>query len=141
MDILAGLGPQVSNSDNPLREKTFHFLVCLMGHRDQLRINHWQTTSYAEHKMTDGLIGVLTGYIDSIGEAALGLFGRPTITMQSITVSDLSMSPSKALIDHIQKDVIEMLEEFKITNNEGIISLLGDLDAEVKTFKYLSTLE
>ena len=91
--------------------------------------------------MTDGLIGVLTGYIDSIGEAALGLFGRPTITMQSITVSDLSMSPSKALIDHIQKDVIEMLEEFKITNNEGIISLLGDLDAEVKTFKYLSTLE
>ena len=141
MDLLADLRAQVSGSDNPLREKTFSYLINLMGCRDQLRINHWQTTSYAEHNMTDGFSCSISGYIDSIGEATLGLFGRPTITSQSNMVTDINMLPSKSVIDKVQELTCEMLAEYKVTEHEGLISLLGDFDADIKKYKFLSTLE
>ncbi len=141
MDLLADLRAQVSGSDNPLREKTFSYLIHLMGCRDQLRINHWQTTSYAEHNMTDGFIGSISGYVDSIGEATLGALGRPTITSQSNLISDINMVSSKAIIDKVQDLTSEMLAEYKVTENEGIIALLGDFDADIKKFKFLATLE
>lgn len=129
------------NFNSSLQEKTFDFLLNLMEYRDQLRMNHWQTTSYAEHKMTDGLIGEVTAYVDSIGEAALGVFGRPTITTKSCSISDINMCPSKKVLESLEGDVLEMLAEYKVTEHEGIISLLGELEAIVQKFKYLSTLE
>lgn len=141
MDLLADLRAQVSGSDNPLREKTFYYLISLMGCRDQLRMNHWQTTSYAEHKMTDEFMNSISEYVDSIGEATLGTFGRPTITSQSNLVTDINMMSSKTIIDKVQSLTSEMLAEYKITEHEGIIALLGDFDGDIKKFKFLSTLE
>ena len=135
------LGMQDTGWNVSLQEKTFDFLLNLMSYRDQLRMNHWQTTSYAEHKMTDGLIGELTDYIDSIGEATLGAFGRPTITTKSCSISDINMFPSKKVLEKAEADVHEMLAEYKVTEHEGIIALLGELEAIVQKFKYLSTLE
>jgi DNA-binding ferritin-like protein len=125
----------------PLQEKTFDFLVNLMGYRDQLRMNHWQTTSYAEHKWTDKLIGDLTDFIDDIGESTLGVFGRPTITTKSCSISDINMFPSKKVLEKLECDVHEMLAEFKVTKHEGIIAQLGELEATVQKYKFLSTLE
>ena len=141
MDFISDMRMQVSGSENPLREKTFAFLLKLMENRDQLRMNHWQTTSYAEHKWTDNLMGDLTDYIDSIGEATLGALGRPTINTSSCSISDINMCPSKKVLEKLESDVKEMLEEYKITEHEGIVALLGELDAIVQKFKFLSTLE
>jgi hypothetical protein len=141
MDILAGLRLQVSGNNNPLREKTFEFLVCMMGCRDQLRMNHWQTTSYAEHKMTDDLMGTLDDLIDKLGEATLGQFGRPQITTLTNNVSDINIVSSKSVIAKLEEGAREMLAEYKVTECEGIVNLLGELDTEIQKFKYLSTLE
>lgn len=127
--------------NSSLQEKTFDFLLNLMEYRDQLRMNHWQTTSYAEHKWTDKLIGNLTDFVDSIGESALGVFGRPTITTKSCSVSDINMCPSKKVLEKMEADVHEMLAEFKVTEHEGIVAQLGELEATVQKYKYLSTLE
>lgn len=141
MDLLADLRLQVSGSDNPLREKTFFFLINLMGYKNQLRMNHWQTTSYAEHKWTDGLAESLAGYIDSIGEATLGVLGRPQISTQSNDISDINIFPSKRILEKLESDTLEMIKEYKETEYEGLISLFGELDADIKKYKYLSTLE
>ena len=135
------LGMQDTGWSVSLQEKTFDFLLNLMEYRDQLRMNHWQTTSYAEHKWTDKLNADLTGFVDDIGEAALGVFGRPTITTKSCSVSDINMFPSKKVLEKLEADVHEMLAEYKVTEHEGIIALLGELEAKVQKYKYLSTLE
>jgi hypothetical protein len=38
----------------------------LMGYRDQLRMNHWQTFTYSEHKMTDELMEEIEEKVDEI---------------------------------------------------------------------------
>jgi len=43
-ELVIGIGME----EESLHDKTFSFLVSLMGHRDQLRMNHWQTKSYAD---------------------------------------------------------------------------------------------
>ena len=140
MDILADFRVSVSNGDEALKEKTFLFLIKLMGYANQLRFNHWQTTSYAEHKMTDGLMSDITGYVDSIGEATLGAMGRPQINTTTLNISDMSLVGTKAVLDTLCSDVKEMLAEYKVTEYEGHVSLLGELDAIVQKYKYLQTL-
>ena len=124
-----------------LQEKTFDFLLNTMMYRDQLRMNHWQTTSYAEHKMTDDLIGALTGYVDSIGEVTLGIFGRPTITTKSCSISDINIFPTKKVLEKLEEEVKEMSAEYKVTEHDGVIDLLNGLESDIQKFKYLSTLE
>jgi len=137
MDILVGIPV---NKEEELREKTFYFLIKIMGYRNQLRMNHWQTTSYSEHKWTDKLINKLTKSIDGIGETALGTLGRPKITTVSTNISDNAIASSDWILEGLNNDVKEMLVEFKVTEYEGIISLLGELDSVIEQYKYLSTL-
>jgi DNA-binding ferritin-like protein len=138
MDILSMSRIQ-PNED--LKEKTFMFLVKMMGFRNQLRMNHWQTTSYAEHKMTDELLGVMDSNIDMVGEVALGLFERPQINTVSTNLSDIRIASSKFVLEEICKELQCLVEEYKVTSHEGMVTVLGDFCAEINKFKYLSTLE
>jgi hypothetical protein len=124
-----------------LREKTFNFIMKLMGYNNQLKMNHWQTTSYAEHKWTDAIVSELTDIIDTIAEFTLGAFEHPQITTTTNTISDINLKNSKCVLDCLDNDCKEMIQEFKITELEGMINLLGELDGIIKKFKFLSTLE
>lgn len=140
MDILADIRVSVSEGNDALREKTFLFLIKLMAYRNQLRMNHWQTTSYAEHNLTDDLMCALAESIDSIGEATLGALGRPQINTTNTIISDINIVGTRAVIETLDSDVAEMLAEYKVTEYEGTIALLGELDAVCKKFKFLITL-
>ena len=48
----------------------------LLSYQNQVKILHWQTTSYAEHKTLDGLYGDLSGHIDEFVEIFMGKYGR-----------------------------------------------------------------
>lgn len=126
---------------NDIKDKTFTFLIKLMGFRNQLRINHWQTKSYAEHKLTDSVIELLDKYIDSIGESALGIFERPKLNTISTNISDIAIFTTKWVLEKMCEETREMLAEYKVTEYESIINLLGELDAEIYKSKYLLTLE
>jgi len=126
--------------EESLQDKTFVFLVKLMGFRNQLRMNHWQTKSYAEHKLTDGVMASLTEYIDSIGEAALGTFGRPKFNTVSTNVQDISVASTDFILTLINDNTFQMIKDYKETEYEGILALLGELDADIKKFLFLCTL-
>jgi DNA-binding ferritin-like protein len=135
-DIVIG----ISLESGSLQDKTFIFLVKLMGYRNQLRMNHWQTESYAEHKATDKLTEKLTDYIDSIGETSLGALGRPKMNTMSTNISDISIANTDYVLQCLETDVKGMIQIYKETEHEGIIALLGELDAIVQQYKYLNTL-
>jgi DNA-binding ferritin-like protein len=112
-----------------------------MGRRDQLRMNHWQTFSYAEHKTTDNIIKTLNGYIDKIGETALGIFGRPKMNSMSNTISDINIVSTEHVIEQTCDETKALLEECRVTDNTGITVLLEDMVVELDKFKYLVTLD
>lgn len=124
-----------------LQEGTFSFIIKLMGYRNQLRMNHWQTESFSEHKLTDEILGSLDSYIDKIGEVSIGMFGRPQINTVSINLSDIRISSTKFVLDQMDQELSQLVECYKVTNFEGMISTLGDFSADIKKFKYLLTLK
>lgn len=131
--------PKEENSG--IKDNTFNFLMELMGYRNQLRMNHWQTKSYSEHKLTDDILGKLDGHIDTIGEAALGIFERPSVKTFTNEINDIKDVSTKTILNNIDNITDKLLEEYKEENMESMISLLGDFSADIKKYKYLSTLE
>lgn len=123
-----------------LEDKTFCFLIKLMGYRNQLRINHWQTKSFAEHKLTDNIISDLDQIIDSIGEAALGAFGRPKLNTTSNNISDNALASTEYILKCINDGNLDLMKDYKESGEEGIFALLTDFDATIKKFIYLNTL-
>lgn len=125
--------------DNNLKDDTFNFLLKVLGYRNQLRVNHWQTEVFSEHKMTDDLMETIDEKVDEIGESTLGIFGRPKIEKQNTEVTDIKDISTKEIIENIHKDLCELVEQYKETEYEGLVSLLGDFCAEMEKYKYLST--
>jgi hypothetical protein len=54
--------------------------------RDQLKLHHWQTESFARHKATDKIISSLEESIDTFVEVYMGKYGRPRVGRATGTV-------------------------------------------------------
>ena len=70
-----------------------HFFFTM---RDQIKLYHWQTHTYARHKATDDVIKSLDEHIDLFVEVYMGKYGRPNITKATNTVSVKNMSDKTA---------------------------------------------
>ena len=73
----------------------------LMTLRDQIKIYHWQTFSYARHVATNDLITKLDASIDEFVEVYIGKYGRPKFTGKSSSIRLRNFSDTEApkLID------------------------------------------
>lgn len=65
--------------------------------RDQIKLYHWQTMSYARHKATDELVKSLDEHIDLFVEIYMGKYGRPNITRATNTVQVKNMTEKTAV--------------------------------------------
>ena len=133
----------VNRWDSPqksLKDKIFDYIIKLNQAALQLRINHWQTESYAEHKATDKFIGEIYSFIYSLAESTMGEMGRPKFNTTHLSVSDLSITSTKWVLESIKNDTFEILAELKVTDYEGLLSLTADFDLKLKKVIYLITL-
>lgn len=64
--------------------------------RDQIKLYHWQTSSYARHKATDDVIKSLDEHIDLFVEVWMGKYGRPKMTKATDTVTVKNMADKTA---------------------------------------------
>jgi hypothetical protein len=64
--------------------------------RDQIKLYHWQTSSYARHKATDDVLHKLDEHIDLFVEVYMGKYGRPNMTKTTNTVVIKNMADSTA---------------------------------------------
>ena len=131
----------METGDGDLKDLTFSFIIKVLGFRNQVQMNHWQTTSYAEHKLLDQIQDALNSHVDRLAESAIGIFERPQINTVSLNLSDNRMCPTKRLLEDLAKELDALTDEYKVTSHEGMVTILGDFQADVNKFKYLSTLE
>ena len=74
--------------------------MILLSFRDQLKIYHWQTTSYSRHKASDKLVDIMTSQIDKFMETLQGsrnlrmiIPDKNSITFQNQNTLLLFLSP------------------------------------------------
>ncbi len=64
--------------------------------REQIKLYHWQTYSYARHKATDDVVKSLDEHIDLFVEVWMGKYGRPKMTKATDTITVKNMADKTA---------------------------------------------
>jgi hypothetical protein len=105
------------------------------------KMYHWQTTSYANHKATDQLLGKLADLTDSFLEKYFGVFSRPTLRSgASIPVENMNKAKFVKLLKAASEYFRGPLEKL-ISKNSELMNIRDEMLAEIDQTKYLLTLD
>lgn len=109
-----------------------------------VKLYHWKTSSYAQHKATDELYTNLNANIDSFVEIMLGKTGgRVNLTGQkSLPLLDFTnVNDFIKEINLYKKYLINMNNDFSldIANNSDLLNIRDELLANLNQFTYLLT--
>lgn len=117
-----------------------HFFFAM---RDQIKLYHWQTFSYARHKATDDVVKSLDEHIDLFVEVWMGKYGRPKVTpaTNSITIKNLSDKAAagfiKECIEYIQGPLSKSLKP----SDTDLANVRDEMLGNLHQLLYLFTLQ
>jgi hypothetical protein len=111
--------------------------------REQIKLYHWQTHSFAQHKATDDVISALDESIDTYVEVYMGKYGRPKVTTGSNTTRVQNMTEKTAV--RFIKTCIKYLEgplvkRLKPTDTD-LVNIRDEMLGELNKILYLFTLK
>jgi len=117
-----------------------HFLLTL---RNQLKMYHWQTKSYARHKAVDKILGELDTHIDSFVEIYIGKYGRPKLSAAQGTLKIRNLTDAgatslcKSAAIYMQKQLVKGLT----AADSDLINIRDEMMGEMHQLLYLFTLK
>jgi hypothetical protein len=76
--------------------------------REQIKLYHWQTHSFAQHKATDDLLDSLDKVIDEYVEVYMGQYGRPKMGARNNTIQIQNLN-EKSMVKFL-RDCIAYLQ-------------------------------
>lgn len=108
--------------------------------RNQIKLYHWQTGSFARHKATDDLTAALDLSIDTFVEVYMGKYGRPTVS-GSIELHNFSESAAKTFVAKervfLEKDLPSKISK----SDTDLLNIRDEILAELNKVLYLFTLQ
>ena len=111
--------------------------------REQIKLYHWQTKSFARHKATDDVIVALDESIDTFVETYMGKYGRPKMTTRNNVVRVRNLSESSILV--FIKSAIRTLEGPLVAGldpkrDTDLFNVRDEMLGELNKLLYLFTL-
>lgn len=111
-----------------------HFMEII----NTIKLYHWKTYSFPEHKSTDELYESLSGHIDKFVEVMLGRYGgRINKKEFSFKCKNSSESEFKRYIDNTLFYLATFNQTFK--NDSDLLNIRDEMVADLNQFKYLLT--
>jgi len=107
--------------------------------RSQIKLYHWQTRSFAEHKATDDLVAALDTNIDKFIEVYMGRYGRPYIK-KTLPVKNLTVTGIRAFITKSDEWLASSLPRMLKKNDSDLLNIRDEILADLNQIKYLFTL-
>jgi DNA-binding ferritin-like protein len=110
--------------------------------REQIKLYHWQTHSFAQHKATDELLDSLDKVIDEYVETYMGKYGRPKMTTRNNTVRVQNMNAKmmlkfiKACIAYLEGPLVKKLKP----SDTDLVNLRDEMIGDLDKVLYLFTL-
>lgn len=111
--------------------------------REQIKLYHWQTHSFARHKATDDLLDALDKTIDEYVEVYMGRYGRPRMASRNNTIRIQNMNEKmatrfvKQCITYLQGPLVKKLAP----TDTDLINLRDEMLADLNKVTYLFTLQ
>ena len=111
----------------------------LLGLQNQLRMLHWGTNSYAEHKALGKAYEALDGLIDTFVETWMGVNGKKLGSFK-LTISEYSLGSPEKLLNQAEEFFTKGLEE-AVQSNTDLGNIRDEMLGVVNHTKYLLTLK
>jgi hypothetical protein len=114
-----------------------------LTYQNQVKILHWQTTSYSEHKTLNKLYESLSENIDTFVETFMGKYGRILAQTNFNLILDnyKNLPPMSLMIDmenYLINELPTMLDAKKDTD---LLNIRDEILGSVNQTKYLLTLK
>ena len=107
--------------------------------RNQVKVYHWQTGSFARHTATDGLTAKLDELIDEFVETYMGKYGRPKVS-GAIKVSNFSEGAAKSFVAQKRKYLeVDLPKKLKPSDTD-LLNVRDEILGELNKVLYLFTL-
>ncbi len=118
-------------------------LVKLFFHMNlNIKLYHWQTTSYARHKATCDLHGVLTDLSDQFIEVYIGKYERPEFKDSfTVMVKELSDKNAKDLLEEYSNVLKKEVSKYIKTSDTDLMNIRDEMLAAINKTIYLFTLQ
>lgn len=115
----------------------------LLTYQNQIKILHWQTTSYSEHQSLGSLYDNLSGTIDEFVEVFMGKYGRILAQNNfSLTLENYkNMSPMSLMSEMESYFINEMPNMLNNKTDTDLLNLRDEMLASVNKTKYLLSLK
>lgn len=127
--------------NTPKNENKSHIVRVFLEILNNIKLYHWKTKSYAQHKATDELYDKLNGNIDQFVEVLLGKDEtRIKLLKKRVDLMDASNSQDfKTKIYKYRDFLIEMNEIFDAKKDTDILSIRDEMLSNINQFLYLLT--
>lgn len=105
-----------------------------------LKMYHWTTMSYANHKATNKLYEKLSDLIDSFVEKYMGAFSRPVLRSgTNIPIQNMNKAKYVRLLrsaqDYLRSDIQKIIEK-----NSELLNIRDEILSEIDQALYMATL-
>ena len=112
----------------------------LLTIRNQVKLYHWQTGSFARHTATDNLTATLDTNIDAFVESYMGRYGRPKVR-GSIKLHNFSESAARAFVAKETRYLTSELPRKIGKNDTDLLNLRDTILGDLTKVLYLFTLQ
>jgi hypothetical protein len=109
---------------------------------NQLKVYHWQTTSYAQHQALGGAYDALNDLIDRFIEVYMGKYGRIEAKGGSTQIDLFNIETMG--VDNFVDNAVDYLVGIEIPNEKNdsdLMNIRDEMLAELNKLKYLLTLD
>ena len=132
----------VKNRSNKYSQQTIVLMFLQM--LNTVKLYHWKTHSYAQHKASDELYSELNSNIDSFVETMLGKKGNRVnlMNVSSLPLDDYdNINSFKTKVDQYRSFLINMTkdDDLNITNNSDLLNIRDEILGNINQFLYLLT--
>jgi len=127
--------------NTPKNENKAHIARVFLEMLNNIKLYHWKTKSYAQHKATDELYDKLNGNIDEFVEVLLGKDeSRIKLLKKRVDLMDTTNAQDfKTKIYKYRDYLIEMNEIFDAKKDTDILSIRDEMLSNINQFLYLLT--
>ena len=109
--------------------------------RDQIKLYHWQTVSYARHKASDEVIERLDKNIDRFVEVYIGKYGRPKMRTLTYKLEQLTDKKASAYVHECIKVLQGVLVKgLTAEKDSDLFTIRDEMLADLNQLVYLFTL-
>ena len=120
---------------------TNEIIINLLAMENQMRIFHWQTMSFAEHKAFGKIYENLSDLIDSFVEVCMAKHGRPDFGGEFVIPQfDYKSINVDQYINSMIEFLISLDNVYSETLDSDILNIRDEMLAEANRLKYLLTL-